>query len=219
MIKICKNLIQFILLKRKKMGIDASIISNLQNQCKALPEWGRVKIEIVRKISDELAAHMGEVRKYVSQTGCQIIFNKKENKVTIIKPKVSKEDEDLLAGLDDLNTDVDGLDEEMKKTDEEMKKTDEIFLLSKLSLDFNRKLLYILKNYKKIPKKELLIRLDELDKIISNYRVIWDEKERGNIIMWLQTLAKIYKGDVKIEKKIRTIIEKVRKSDLNSQVA
>jgi len=214
------------------MGIDASIISNLENQCKALPEWGRVKIEIVRKISDELAAHMWEVRKYVSQTGCQIIFNKKENKVTIIKPKVSKEEEDLLAGLDDLNTDVDGLDEKVKKAKEELQKAKEkaqkakekaqkakeFKYLAKLSLDFNKKLLDILKNYKKLSKRELLIRLDELDKIISNYRVIWDEKERNNIIMWLQALEKIYKRDIKIERKIRIIIDKVRNSNLNSQI-
>jgi len=119
--KISKNLTKFIL-KKKKMGIDASIISNLENQCKALPEWGRVKIEIVRKISDELAAHMWEVRKYVSQTGCQIVFDKEKNKVTIIKPKKSKEDEDLLAGLDDLNTDIDGLDKEVRKKRKESKR-------------------------------------------------------------------------------------------------
>jgi len=101
------------------MQLDA-LVSSLENQCKVLPEWGRVKMEVVRKISDELAAHIWEVRKYVSQTGCQIVFNRKENKVTIIKPKVSKEDEDLLAGLDNLDTNIKGLDEEVTQKEKEV---------------------------------------------------------------------------------------------------
>jgi len=192
------------------MGIDASIISNLQNQCKALPEWGRVKIEIVRKISDELAAHMWEVRKYVSQTGCQIVFNRKENKVTIIKPKVSKEDEDLLAGLDDLNTDVDGLDKEVEEKEKKVKELERI-----VTMNPSREFFWIVEHFKPNFKNwnydEIIKNLQQIKKVISHYPV---EVKYYNLAMpvYKDSLKQVSnkikdENNVEIKKKLERIRE------------
>jgi hypothetical protein len=79
-----------------------SDVSNiLEKQCKILPE-GKEKQLIVKQFSDKL---YNQIQKVVSKNGCEITWDKQNNKIIISKQKES--DEDLLAGLEDLDTNVD----------------------------------------------------------------------------------------------------------------
>ena len=191
-----------------------NIVYNLENQCKLLME-GHKKQIIVKKLSNEMFSN---IKRKMSQAGCRVLWDEKSNIITILKPKVSKEDENLLAGLNDLNTDVDGLDEKVAQAKKEAEQAKKFEYIAKLSLDFNKKLLYILKNYNNSSKKELMDKLNELNEIISNYEVIGDEREKNNILLGLNTLKKIYKNDNSILKKVNLLIKKVKKSKLNKEL-
>ena len=110
-------------------------------------------------------------------------------------------------------------EKQMKQKEKQMKQKEKIEYLSKLSLDFNKKIVYLLKNYKKLNRKEIIDKLDKSDKIISKYSVIWDEKERRNILEWLNVLKTIYRTDKEIKSKLEKIIKKVKESKLNSKIA
>ena len=234
--------------KIKGMPIDPNVIYYIDKQCNKLKEWERKKLVIERKISEELYEHMKEI---VTRDGCRIIWDRKENKVTIIKPnrygweedigsvniwredKVTikmrwkEEDLDLLEGLDDIVKEADKEQdmrlsqkekEVLQKEKEVLQKEKEVYI-AKLSLDFNKWILFLLRNYDKLSVEEIKEKLEELDKIISNYDVIWDERERNNILLWLETLKKLYEWKEDIEERIETIIKKVKKSKLNSNIA
>ena len=88
---------------------NSNVLNLLERQCKALSE-GEEKQLVVKQLSDRL---YNQMQKVVSKNGCEITWDKQNNKIIISKPKES--DEDLLAGLEDLDTNVDWLDERLAK--------------------------------------------------------------------------------------------------------
>ncbi len=196
-------------------------INNLKHQCESLKPGTEYVIKITQNKLDE------QLKKAISGAGCNVKLEKKNWKTVVVIVKKQKEsDEDLLAGLDDLWTwpvkEPDWLkqkEKQMKQKEKQMKQKEKIEYLSKLSLDFNKKIVYLLKNYKKLNRKEIIDELDKSDKIISKYSVIWDEKERKNILEWLNVLKTIYRWDKEIKSKLEKIIKKVKESKLNSKIA
>ena len=188
--------------------------NNLKHQCESLKPGTEYVIKITQKELDE------QFKKAISGAGCNVKLEKKNWKTVVVIVKNPKEsDGDLLAGLDDLWTWPVKEPNWLKEKEKQMKEKEKIEYLSKLSLDFNRKIVYLLKNYKKLDRKEIIDKLDELDKIISNYRVIWDKKERRNILEWLNVLKTIYRTDKEIKSKLEKIIKKVKESSLESEIA
>ena len=80
---------------------NSNVLNLLEKQCKTLPE-GEEKQLVVKQLSDKL---YNQIQKVMSKNGCEITWDKQNNKIVISKPKES--DEDLLAGLEDLDTNVD----------------------------------------------------------------------------------------------------------------
>ena len=166
-----------------------------------------------------------QFKKVIENTGCEIkVENKKWKPVVVITKQES--DEELLAGLEDIWTwlveDPDWLKEkekQMKEKEKQMKKQEKIKYIALQSLNFNKWIVYLLKNYKKLSIVEVNDKLEELDKIISNYEVIWDERERSNILEWLNTLKQLYIKNKEIVNNIEKIIKKVKLSKLNSNIA
>jgi len=72
------------------------LLHYLENQCKSLSEWKEKQV-IVKKISKNLYTHIQEI---ITKNGCKITCDKEKNKIIISKLK--EDEEDLLAGLDDL---------------------------------------------------------------------------------------------------------------------
>ncbi len=102
------------LLAFNSLFANSDILNLLERQCKTLPE-GEEKQLVVKQLSDKL---YNQIQKVMSKNGCEITWDKQNNKIIISK---SESDEDLLAGLEDLDTNVDWLDEELKQKQAEMK--------------------------------------------------------------------------------------------------
>jgi hypothetical protein len=88
------------LLAFNSLFANSNVLNLLERQCKALPE-GEEKQLVVKQLSDRL---YNQMQKVVSKNGCEITWDKQNNKIIISK---SESDEDLLAGLEDLDTNVD----------------------------------------------------------------------------------------------------------------
>jgi len=133
--------------------------------------------------------------------------------------------------------DVEGLDEELVKSKQELVKSKQELVkskqelvkskqeqkLAKLSLDLNKWLFLILDWVKNnsIDKKEVLIKLKELTKILEEYGkiwVVWSEKERKNLLKWISTLKLIYQKEKDIINLLNKLELLIKKSKLNIKV-
>jgi len=208
------------------MPIDGSIISNLENQCKALPDW-KEKTVIIRKISDELYIHMKTI---LDKKGCKITWDKENNRV-IIHKNPEESDEDLLAGLEDLDTNVDWLDEELKKKEAEMKKKEaEMKKIERLALmNPTREVETVYLKFEKLFEKkdydkliDMLWHAYKANDLDSSYvdKEKWELRFGKDKKWWIwevyiQKVEKRLKTSHWVEKekleKIRSLMEKIRK--------
>ena len=189
--------------------------ATVKHQCESLKPGTEYVIQMTQKELDE------QFKKVIKSTGCEIKIENKNWKPVVVITK-EESDEDLLAGLEDMWTwpvkEPDWMkakEQQVNAKEQQIAQKEKIKYLAYQSLNFNKWLALILKNYKKLPKKEVLDGLNKLEKIISNYSIIWDERERENILEWLNALKLIYSNDSEILKILNDIEKKVRASKLN----
>ena len=200
----------FISLKEKMAVLDSSIITNLENQCKALPE-GKEKQVIVRKISEDLYVHMQEI---VTKNWCKITWDKEKNRIIISKPKESEED--LLSGLDDLwNWPVEKPDWMKKEEKEIAKKEKEVKKIERLALmNPTREFWLFARDFDKYFDKwkydDLITRAEQVKKAIK-YPVdtrtynLWIQVYKMHIIPKIKSKLK-ETNNIKIKDKLKKLL-------------
>ncbi len=215
--------------------LESSIIHAIEQKATDLKPWTEIIINLTQ---EELWKNMKWQLKnwvffeYIAENNEIIIYKPKEKNYKCaeeaLKEWFSVEDaidacsdrlDKKLTKVEWLKERVSAKEKEVSTKEREVSAKEKEVYLAMQSLKFNKWILFLLKNYEKLWRDEVIFKLNELNKIISNYNVIWDEEERENILLWLWALKEIYKTDEEIIEILNKLIDNVKNSKLSPEIA